>query len=153
MPSPRLALCDYPNALVPEILAEWQTVAAEEPWMALHEHERLDSLPEVVRGLLDAALRLPNARAVYLTHVAAAKHGTDRRAQGFAHDLILTEYYLLREAIWRVIRRRYPTDAGTAVLRIDNALATATRASLLGFHRDQLESAGHWPGALEQLAQ
>jgi hypothetical protein len=152
MPTDRLPLCDDPNVLVPEILAEWQAVAIEEPWMALPEHQRFDSLPDVLCGLLDAAICQPNAPAAYRTHVeTAAKHGTDRRTQGFPRDLILTEFYLLREAIWRVIRRRYPADAGTAVLRVDNALTIAMRASLLGFHRGQLEAAGQWPAAIDQL--
>ena len=67
MPGTRLPLCDDPNALVPEILAEWQAVATEEPWMTLPDRDRFDSLPEVVRGLLDAALCQPNDRTVYLT--------------------------------------------------------------------------------------
>jgi hypothetical protein len=152
MSTDRLPLCEDPNVLVPEILAAWQAVASEEPWMTLPDHQRFDSLPDVLRGLLDAAICQPNERTVYRAHVeAAAKHGTDRRTQGFPHDLILTEFYLLREAVWRVVRHRYPTDAGTAILRIDNALTTALRASLLGYHRGPLEGQGHWPAAIDQL--
>src|SRR5690606_33662958 len=51
----RHALCDDPNVLVPEILAEWQGIAQEEPWLELPEQHRFNSLPDVTYGLLDVA--------------------------------------------------------------------------------------------------
>jgi hypothetical protein len=81
MSSP-LPLCDDPNALVPEILAEWQAIAAEEPWMTLPEQERFDSLPDVLRGLVHAALCQPNERAAYLAHVEAAAKSASSAGSG-----------------------------------------------------------------------
>ena len=149
----RLPLCADPNALVPEVMAEWQALASEEPWHTLPNAHRFDSLPDLVAGLLDASVCQPNDRAAYRAKLeAAATHGSTRRTQGFAHDLLLTEHYLLREAIWRVLRRRYPDDATTLVLRVDSAVTAATRASLHGFHRAEIERAGRWPAVIDELA-
>lgn len=148
----RHALCDDPNVLVPEILAEWQGIAQEEPWLELPEQHRFNSLPDVTYGLLDVALcRTDDPAAIREKLDAAASHGWTRREQGFPQELVLTEYYLLREAIWRVLRRRWPDEAAEAVFRVDTVLSVATRASLAGYHRAELEALGRWPAALERL--
>ena len=153
MPTPpSLPLCEDPNALVPEVMGAWQALAAAEPWLSLPDEHRFDSLPDVVSHLLDAALCQPNDATAYRAKVeVAAKHGTDRRVRGFEQDLLFAEFHLLRGAIWDVVRRHYPAAVDGALLRVDAAISAATRASLYGFHRAELQRAGQWPGILERI--
>jgi hypothetical protein len=146
-------LCDYLVDNLPEILIEWNALAVERPWHDLPDTHRLDSLPEVVTGLIEAAVCGPEEREMHRRKVwAAAEHGHQRREQGFPQELLLTEYYLMREAIWRVLKGEHShEDRTTAILRIDAALNLATRGSLAGYHREEYEKAGKWPGALEEL--
>lgn len=148
----RPRLCDDPHELVPEILAEWQGITQEEPWLTLPEEHRFNSLPDFTHDLLDAALCRPDEMEAHRRKLyAASEHGQTRREQGFPQELVLTEFYLLREAIWRILQRHLPDDATGAVMRVDTALSTATRASLAGFHRQELERLGQWPAVIERL--
>jgi hypothetical protein len=146
-------VCDYLIARSGEILVEWNALAVERPWHELPDTHRLDSLPEVITGLIEAAICSPGDRELHRQHVgAAAIHGEERRSQGFDQELLLTEYYLMREAIWRILRRHGSHARRTeAILRIDAALNLATRASLAGYHRSEYQNAGKWPQALDEL--
>ncbi len=146
-------VCDYLIARSGEILVEWSALSVEQPWHALPEAHRLDSLPQVITGLIEAAICSPGDRELHRRQVAAAAdHGEQRCSQGFAQELVLTEYYLMREAIWRILRRHRSHSRRTeAILRIDAAMNLATRASLAGYHRSEYEKAGKWPRALDEL--
>jgi hypothetical protein len=146
-------VCDYLIANVGEILVEWSALAVERPWHDLPDTHRLDSLPEVITGLIEASVCAPDDRSLHRKKVdAAAEHGYQRLLQGFEQELVLTEYYLMREAIWRVLKREGSlADRTEAILRIDSALNLATRASLAGYHRKEYEAAGLWPKAIEDL--
>ena len=147
-------LCADLKDHLPEILVEWREITREEPWLSLPEEHRLNSLPDVLSALLDAALCTPEEMAAQERHViAAAEHGRARREQGFRDALLFTEYYLLREAVWRYLRR-LSTDSEKvrqAIFRIDTAVTVATSASLFGYHRDEIERRGEWPEVLQRL--
>lgn len=152
-----MTLHDQLRDALPRILADWLELPREEPWLAMPAEHRVDSFPEVTGALLDAALgpRGDAAAAEALT-VAAAKHGRHRRDQGFAQELLFAEYYLLREALWRTIQSVPPAHAVddaslTAMLHLDGAISVATRASITGYHRDELEAMGKWPAALQNI--
>ena len=147
-------LCGDLAGHVRGILAEWRALPAEEPWLVLPAAEEIDHLPGVIVGLLNASLCEPERGATYREKVwAAARHGGDRRRQGFGEPVLFTEYARLREAIWRYLRRLGPADAArAAIVRVDGAITCATRASLLGYHRPELEQLGLWPEKLEALA-
>ncbi|MFL5577325.1 MAG: hypothetical protein ACJ79S_15310 [Gemmatimonadaceae bacterium] len=116
------------------------------------------SFPEVVRAILDAALgpRGDLVAAEAMT-TAAAQHGRQRRRQGFAHELLFTEYYLLREVLWRTLKRVAHAADGLddrslhAILHLDGAICVATRASITGYHQDELEAMGRWPASLHDI--
>jgi hypothetical protein len=149
-------LCGDLNAHVPAILAEWQAVAREEPWLSLPEEHRFDSIPDLLRELLRAALcgREAAPRAYRAMVESAVEHGRQRRGQGFAHDLILSEYYLLREAVRRHLARTRAGGRGAVgdLLRVDAAISVATHASVLGYHRAEIEALGRWPAVIEGVA-
>lgn len=140
---------------LPEILEDWQTTTEREPWLSLPAEYRVDNLAEVIRALVDAALGEDNRREARLRQVReAAKHGEDRLEMGNAESVLFTEYYLLRQSLWRFIERHHKGNpaAMEAIARLDSAITLATTASLRGYHRITFEKRGEWPEAVEQLA-
>lgn len=133
------------KAHLADVLVEWHAITGEQPWLSMPADARIDHLPELIRELSDAALGNPGdpgARRRALD--ASVAHGQDRRLHDFPDRLLLTEYYLLREALWRYIRRIAPfEEAGPAIMRIDSAITIASRAALYGYHARELEEVGH----------
>lgn len=149
------AICDDLKRGIPEVLAEWDSMVGEEPWFSLSRDHRIDSLPDVVLGLVEASLCDPPSEDAHRQKVAAAaEHGSHRRQQGIPEHLILTEYHLLRNAIWRYITAKFgPSDRSTeAIMRIDTAISIATNASMWGYHRREIEELGRWDEGMERLA-
>lgn len=145
-------ICDHLKAHVPEILEHWQELSAALPWTEDLGKDAVDHLPEVVVGLVEAALCDPLDEEAHRQKVyAAAKHGADRRAQGWNERQLLQEYHILRQAIWGFLKESHWPDAIDVIFRIDTASTLATMASLRGFHRDLLEKQGRWPGAVEEI--
>ena len=146
-------VCDDLKAHIPEIMREWEAITHEEPWTSLPKTYRVDALPEVTLGLFEASLCDPADRDNHRRQIEAAlEHGARRREHGFADSVLLTEYYLLREAIWRYLSMTFPGEtAGEAILRIDSAIMLATRATLVGYHRQEYELAKRWDATVERL--
>lgn len=146
-------LCELLKTRTGEILAEWEGLCSDAPWDALPENHRLDALPGVLAAALEAASK-NDARDCRTAVVhAAIKHGEDRRAQGFELQVLFTEFYFLREAMWRTLRKIADAPrAYEAVLPIDHALTVATRATVAGFHRQEFEEQGRWAEKVNALA-
>ncbi len=146
-------VCEDLKAHVPEIVKEWESITHEEPWTSLPKAHRIDELPAVAIGLFDAALCVPADPGAHRQKVlAAVLHGEQRREHGLPDAVLLTEFYLLREAIWRYLKRTKPASvADHAILRIDNAIMLATRAALVGYHRHEYEKRERWPLAVDRL--
>lgn len=149
------AICEDLKQHVPSVMAVWEKLVREEPWYSLPRDHRVDGLPEVVVGLVEASLCSP---ADYESHrqkiEAAAAHGMSRREQGVPEHLILTEYHLLRWAIWRYLHATFgATDrVAEAIMRIDTAITLATNASMWGYFRPEVEAQGKWEQTIERLA-
>jgi hypothetical protein len=144
------------KAHLAEVIVEWHAITGEQPWLSMPAEVRIDRLPELIRELSGAALGNPSdIGARHRALSASVAHGQDRRLHGFPDTLLLTEYYLLREALWRYIRRVAPYDeAGPAILHIDSAITLASRAALYGYHARELEELGHpIPDLLSELLQ
>lgn len=136
---------------IAEVMVEWQEITRAEPWLSLPDEHRTDSLPGVVLALADVALRgAPGPAEDEELVVAGVRHGRARFEQGFPQALLFTEYHLLRSALWQYLRGRH-ANAADAMIRIDGAITIATSASLLGFHRDELEVKGKWPTVVQAL--
>lgn len=139
---------------VSEVLVEWEQLVREQPWYALPPEHRIDSLPDVIVGLVEAALCDPESGESQRRNVtAAAKHGTHRCEQGIPEHLILTEYHLLRQAIWRYVTRTFGSSDRTtqAIMRVDVAITLATNASMWGYHRKEVEAMGKWEEVIERM--
>ena len=147
-------VCMALKADVHEVIGLWEGAAKREPWILLPQQDRTDSLPECLERLADAALTEPPKRSALLAlATSAAEHGKHRSDMGMPDTLVLSEYYLLRNALWSYLSLKGMTqdDVMPALNRIDVALTLATRASMLGYHREQLEKTGTWKGTLEGL--
>ena len=154
MPTPPAALCADPLAHVAGIVEAWKVAArSAEPWLSLPEAHRIDGLPDVAAAVVDAAICRPTDPAAAAGNVrASAAHGEARAGQGCATETVLTDYYLLRQAVWAYLLQHGQLEVASTILRVDVALTMSHRAGLLGFHRAALEAQGRWPAALDELS-
>lgn len=138
---------------VPEIVSEWQTMMADRPWLPRTGESRVNGLPAALRELLNVSLCAPGDPEAEWRHVlAAAAHGHSRRVQGSPDALLFSEYHVIREAVRRVAERlARPESVDQVMARLDMALTVATTAALRGFHREELETMGRWPGVLRDI--
>jgi hypothetical protein len=147
-------ICEDIKSHVADVLDEWVNLVREEPWYSLPPDHRIDSLPDVIVGLVEASLCNPADIEAHRQKVAAAAvHGTHRREQSIPEHLILTEYHLLRQALWRYLTRRFGSSDHTtaAIMRIDVAISLASNASMWGYHREDIEGMGKWESGLERI--
>lgn len=155
MARPMEEVCRSIHQDIDEIIDRWVRAAEEEPWFTTPKEEMIDELPAVVRRLADVALLRPGDEAFHREKVrAAARHGDERREQGIPTEAIFREYHFLRVALWRYLDDRVQDDHTRleAITRIDMAISVASRASLYGYHRPELEERGDWPERIEQLS-
>lgn len=139
---------------VAEVLEEWERLVRGQPWYSLPAEHRVNNLPNVLRALAHAALCAPGDAAARRRKVEeAASHGNHRRMQGIPESLILTEYHLLRLAIWNYLVRAHGASELTAgaIMRIDGAITLATNASMWGYHRPEIEGLGKWQDGVEKM--
>lgn len=134
------------------VLEEWEAVSREEPWHVEPERYGLDTLHETIRAVLDVSLGDGGDKAASERLVrAAAAHGDQRRAQAVGDEALLREYHALRTAIWRYLMRTPmpPSEAVTAISRVDLVITVATTAALRGYHRSDMSPSPEW--AIELL--
>jgi hypothetical protein len=147
-------VCEAIHRDVPQIVERWLEAAAKEPWFETPEEKMVDELPHVIRRLADVALRTPGDEELHKEKVrAAARHGEERREQGMNTEVIFREYHFLRIALWEYLQELMEDDRARldAITRVDMAISVASRASLYGHHRPELEEAGEWPERVERL--
>ena len=133
------------------ILAEWEAVSREEPWHVHPERYGIDSLHEVVRGVLDVALGDGGDKDASERLVrAAATHGDQRRVQATGDEALLREYHALRAALWRYAARvgMPSNEALTVIARVDMVITVATTAALRGYHRSDMQPSPDWASEL-----
>lgn len=126
-------------------------MSREEPWHIQPEHYGLDSLHESMRAVLDVALGDGGDKAASERLVrAAAAHGDQRRTQAVGDDAVLREYHALRTALWRYLLRTPmpPSEALTAIGRVDVVITVATTAALRGYHRSDMSATPEWAAEL-----
>ena len=148
------AICQDIKSHVSAVLVEWETLVREQLWFSLPAEHRIDGLPDVVVGLVEASLCNPSDEQSHRQKIeAAAAHGQHRREQSIPEHLILTEYHLLRQALWHYLLGKFGSSnrATDAILRIDTAITLATNASMWGYHREEIEAMGKWEEGVERM--
>lgn len=147
-------ICQNIKSHVSDVLVRWERLVREEPWYSLPTDHRIADLPEVIVGLVEAALCNPLEVAAHRQQVdAACAHGTHRRTQGIPEHLILTEYHLLRQALWYYLVDTFGSSdrTTTAIIRLDSAITLAINASMWGYHRTEIEALGNWDEGMERM--
>ena len=145
----------YPLLLaeMDEIMADWDRNTDDLPWSALEAGERQNDLASVITRVIDCAMS-PASRdeRVDAMITAACRHGVYRRKQKVEVHTIFTEYDVVRAATWRQLKTL--VDAPTsydAIFVIDGLLSVATRGTVLGYHRAEMETNGLWDKHLAEL--
>ncbi len=149
------AIREHLKVHVADVLLEWERLVREQPWYSLPAEHRIDGLPDVIVALVDASLcRAENTEGCRKLVHSAALHGAHRREQSIPEHLILTEYHLLRQALWYYLVREYSgaERINTAIMHLDSGITLATNASMWGYHRPEIESMGKWEEGIERMA-
>ena len=147
-------ICEDIKENVHAVIAEWERLVREQPWYLLPAEHRVNNLPAVVVGLVEASLCRPVAEDAHRMNVTAAvEHGESRRAQRIPEHLMFTEYHLLRQAIWYYLERKFGSSdrVTSAIMRIDTAITLATNASMWGYFRAEIEAQGKWEEGVERI--
>ncbi|GAC1468753.1 MAG: hypothetical protein PVSMB1_17460 [Gemmatimonadaceae bacterium] len=145
----------YPLLLadIGEIMAEWDRNTDELPWSELEQADRQNNLVGVVTRVIDCAMS-DASRDVRVNALieAACAHGESRRKQGVDVPSLFTEYDVLRTATWRQLQTLAgPTISYNAIFVIDGLLSVASRGTVLGYHRKEMEANGLWSSQREEL--
>lgn len=126
---------------IDEVLAEWRSLVAAEPWATLSPARLVDALPE----LLPRLFRLASLGAQELDHelsnIVADRHGYFRRADGVPLGAVAEEWNHLRRAFWKVLQRHHvPEDRiSTALQRLDLLIDDAIGLTLRGYYAPELD--------------
>jgi hypothetical protein len=138
----------YPLLLaeIDEIMADWDRSTDELPWSGLEKGERQNNLATVITRVIDCAMSSAGrGERVGSLIDAACAHGEFRRRQGVAVESLFLDYDKIRSATWNQLKDL--ADAATsfaAIFVIDGLLSIATRGTILGYHRAEMEANGLW---------
>lgn len=133
-------------AVIDEIMAEWDRTTDQLPWSLLKAGDRQNDLSGVVTRVIDCAMSTAvREERVSALVDAACRHGQARRCQGVEMDSVFLEYDKVRAATWKELQHltsgRISFDA---IFVIDGLLSVATRGTILGFHKAEMEANGLW---------
>ena len=146
----------YPLLLaeMDEILAEWDRNTDELPWSALEAADRQNNLAGVITRVIDCAMSgASREERVNALIDSACGHGESRREQHVDMQSLFTEYVVIRTATWRSLKVLVePPTSYSAIFTIDGLLSIATRGTVLGYHRKEMEERGLWSTHREELA-
>lgn len=136
-----------------EIMSDWDRSTDALPWSLLERNERQNDLAGVITRVIDCAMSgAPRSQRVDALIAAACGHGAYRRKQNVDVHSIFREYDVVRAATWRQLKTL--VDAPTsydAIFVIDGLLSVATRGTILGYHRREMEENGLWSKHLDEL--
>lgn len=145
----------YPLLLaeMEEIMADWDRNVDALPWSSLKASERRNDLAGVVTRVIDCAMgSASRADRVDALISAACNHGAYRRRQNLEVHSIFREYDVIRAATWQHVRTLAPAPTSyDAIFVIDGLLSVATRGTVLGYHRSEMEANGLWSKHFEEL--
>lgn len=145
----------YPHLLaeMDEIMAEWDRKTDELPWSALEQADRQNNLAGVITRVIDCAMsEAPRDVRVNAMIDSSIAHGESRRAQGVDVQSLFTEYFVVRTATWRQLKTLAgPPTSYNAIFVIDGLLSIASRGTVLGYHRKEMEANGLWSKQREEL--
>lgn len=145
----------YPLLLaeLDEIMADWDRSTDALPWSGLEASVRQNNLSGVITRVIDCAMSSASREErVEALIDASCSHGDCRRRQGVDVQSLFTEYDHVRTATWKHLKNL--VDAPTsydAIFVIDGLLSIASRGTVLGYHREEMEANGLWAKHREEL--
>lgn len=145
----------YPLLLaeMDEIMAEWNRNTDQLPWSALEQADRQNNLAGVITRVIDCAMSSASRDERVSALIATAiGHGEARRKQGVDVPSIFREYFVIRTATWRQLKTLVnPPTSYDAIFVIDGLLSIASRGTVLGYHRKEMEANGLWHAHKDEL--
>ncbi|HEV8235034.1 MAG TPA: hypothetical protein VGP84_10590 [Gemmatimonadaceae bacterium] len=130
----------------PALVAEWGAYWRQQPWHPTVAADAPDTLLEVLRAILDAAMGETDSVRPHerLLHAAVA-HGEQRCRQGVSDEALLGEYHALRKALWRHLLHSAPAAENlTTIFRVDVVISAASGLALRGFTRGLVPADFPW---------
>ena len=145
----------YPLLLgeLEEIMADWDRSTDVLPWSRLEASVRQNNLGGVITRVIDCAMSpAPREARVEALIDAALAHGECRRSQAVDVQSLFTEYDHVRTATWKHLKDLVePPVSLDAIFVIDGLLSVASRGTVLGYHRKEMEANGLWAKQREEL--
>jgi hypothetical protein len=145
----------YPLLLaeMDEIMAEWDRNTDALPWSMLEHDERQNNLAGVITRVIDCAMSGASREdRVNALIDAACSHGEARREQGVDVESLFTEYFVIRTATWRQLKALVaPPTSYNAIFVLDGLLSIASRGTVLGYHKKEMEATALWNSHREEL--
>jgi hypothetical protein len=145
----------YPLLLaeLDEIMADWDRSTDALPWSELEQSDRQNNLSGVITRVIDCAMS-PASRDERVEALidAACTHGECRRKQGVDVQSLFSEYDHVRTATWKHLKDLVePPTSYDAIFVIDGLLSIASRGTVLGYHRQEMEETGLWTKQRNEL--
>lgn len=127
---------------VDAILVEWRALLRPELGPGLPPMRLLDSMPEILPGLLRLARRGVAQVEGELRERIAREHGLTRREEGMPVLTLAAEWDALHRACAQVLARHGFVDDATdaALARLDALLDDAVGYTLRGYYRRELDT-------------
>jgi hypothetical protein len=127
---------------VEDVITEWRSLVANEPWATLPPSRLVDSFPEI----LPRMLRLARAGITHiddpLRELIANAHGHFRRVDGVPLTSVTEEWAYLKRACRTILDARgiIHGDADRAMERLDILVDDAVGYTLRGYYQPELDS-------------
>jgi hypothetical protein len=128
--------------VVDEVIAEWRSLVAREPWEKLPASRLVNSFPEI----LPKIVRLARAGVTHiddsLRHIISDAHGHFRRVDGVPLTSVTEEWAYLKRACRHVLDAHGINngEADRAMERLDVLVDDAVGYTLRGYYRPELDS-------------
>lgn len=129
------------HAHIDEVLREWRSMVAQEPWAPASPARLVNALPEMLPKLLRLGERGADRVDDDLSEFIARHHGFLRREDRIPLAGIAEEWNHLKRACWKVLRRHTQDEelAAAAVQRLDGLIDDAIGFSLRGYYAPELD--------------
>lgn len=138
---PPLGPYELLHAHIDEVIREWRTLVAQEPWAPESPARLVNALPEMLPKIFRLGKHGADRVDDDLSEFIAQHHGFHRREDQTPLAGIAEEWNHLKRACWKVLRR-HTNDArlaAEAVRRLDALIDDAIGFSLRGYYAPELD--------------
>ena len=132
---------DLLHAHIDEVIKEWRTLVAQEPWAPESPARLMNALPEMLPKIFRLGKCGADRVDEDLSEFIAMHHGFLRREDRIPLVGVAEEWNHLKRACWSVLRRHTDDEdlAAAAVQRLDALIDDAIGFSLRGYYAPELD--------------